>query len=226
MSTPISGTVDRVEYPADPRSRRPETGSVIVAKADASFCRELILPAPPNANFKFYIGVPDRLGSNIGANDWSAPISLPQHNGWTVTTALFDFWDTGQKVPVYLFNSGSTFTTEFALVPDPDATKDEVLQIATSASDWEAAEQAARTKGWSVYTAAGTPFDQDEGIGITFARIDNSTYQTSPRSASDTQIPSPIMMWSRSRMSTSASASLTRCVMSSSAWLGSAMPDG
>jgi hypothetical protein len=34
------------------------------------------------------------------------------------------------------------------------------------------------------------------------------------------------MMWSSSRMSTSPKASLTRWVINSSAWLGSATPDG
>jgi hypothetical protein len=177
--TPISGTRDLVEYPADPRSRRPETASIIVAKANAPFCHEMILPAPPNANFKFYIGVPEKLGSSVGADEWSAPVYLfPQDRGGrpSVSTVLFDFWDTGQKVPVYLLNSGGTFTTEFAVVPDQGATKDDVIQVAASAGNfWEASQKAATTKGWSVYTAAGTPYDQ-EAIGITFARIHNASY--------------------------------------------------
>jgi DNA-directed RNA polymerase specialized sigma24 family protein len=49
---------------------------------------------------------------------------------------------------------------------------------------------------------------------------------TSPRSANEMVSPSPTMMWSSKRMSTSASASLTRWVISSSARLGSAIPDG
>jgi hypothetical protein len=40
---------------------------------------------------------------------------------------------------------------------------------------WEASQQAARTKGWSVYTAAGTPYDQ-EAIGNRFVRIHNVSY--------------------------------------------------
>ena len=50
--------------------------------------------------------------------------------------------------------------------------------------------------------------------------------QSSPRSANETQAPSPTTMWSSTRMSTSASASRSRPVISSSAWLGSATPDG
>ena len=38
--------------------------------------------------------------------------------------------------------------------------------------------------------------------------------------------PSPMIMWSSRRISTRASASLTRWVISSSAWLGSATPEG
>ncbi len=41
--------------------------------------------------------------------------------------------------------------------------------------------------------------------------------QSNPRSASDTLAPSPMMMWSSSRMSTRPSASLTRWVINSSA---------
>lgn len=74
--TPISGTRDLVEYPADPRSRTPQTGSIIVAKANAPFCHELISPAPPNANFKFYIDVPEKLGRSVAADEWSAPVYL------------------------------------------------------------------------------------------------------------------------------------------------------
>ena len=106
-STPISGTKDLIEYPANPRVRRPEAGSIVVAKANAQFCRELILPAPPKANFKFYIDVPEKLGRSVAADEWSAPVYLlPQYAGGTihVSMMLFDVWDSGQKVPVYLFN--------------------------------------------------------------------------------------------------------------------------
>jgi hypothetical protein len=194
--TPISGTRDLLEYPADPRSRQ-QTGSIVVTKANAPFCHELILPAPPNANFKFYIGVPEKLGSSVGADEWSAPVYLfPQDRAGraSVSTVLFDFWDTGQKVPVYLFNSGGTFTTEFAVVPDQGATKDEVIQVAASASNfWEASQEAAKTKGWSVYTAAGTPYDQ-EAIGITFARIHNASYLLYGASRGSDNDPTTVLM--------------------------------
>jgi hypothetical protein len=49
--------------------------------------------------------------------------------------------------------------------------------MATSAGNfWEASKQAASTKGWSVYTAAGTPYDQQEALGTTFVRIHNASY--------------------------------------------------
>jgi hypothetical protein len=197
VSTPISGSVDRVEYPANPHSKRPETGSIVVARADASFCQELIFPAPPNANFKFYIDVPEKLGNIVDADEWGSPMYLlPQYAGGTthVSTVLFDFWDNGQKVPVYLFNSGHTFDTEFAVVPDPGATNDEVLRMASSASDWQGLQQAARAKGWSVYTSAGTPYDEQEQIGIRLARINNATYLLYGASRGSDNDPTTVLM--------------------------------
>lgn len=47
-----------------------------------------------------------------------------------------------------------------------------------------------------------------------------------PRAASETGVPSPTTMWSSSRTSTSASASLSRTVMLRSAPLGSGLPLG
>jgi hypothetical protein len=78
--------------------------------------------------------------------------------------------------PVYLFDSGHTFTDQFVVVPELGATQDDVLQMANSAGDWEPAQQAARAKGWSVYTAAGTPYDQHGIINVALARINNTSY--------------------------------------------------
>jgi hypothetical protein len=50
-----------------------------------------------------------------------------------------------------------------------------ILRATSAGNFWEASQQAARTKGWSVYTAAGTPYDQ-EAIGIRFVRIHNVSY--------------------------------------------------
>jgi len=48
--------------------------------------------------------------------------------------------------------------------------------MASSAGDWELAQKAAIARGWNVYTAAGTPYDQKGMVNITLARIHSASY--------------------------------------------------
>ncbi len=87
--------------------------------------------------------------------------------------------------------------------------------LADASAAWDRAETAFKSGNQEDAVAAAK--DAQSKLDSAAAALKLDLTQSNPRSASDTLVPSPMMMWSSKRMSTSASASRTRCVISSSA---------